>query len=90
MKQSVRHSQPKTFASVLRYTFREAQYTNTTTDVQYITTLKNITVREETLWWAEADDLKHISFVACTSYTTVIMYYVIFVCYKGASFHGYN
>ena len=43
-KQSACHSQPKTLVSVLRYTFREAQYTNTTTDVQFIMTLKNITV----------------------------------------------
>ena len=86
MKQSVRHSQLKTLASVLHYTFREAQYTNITKDVQYITTLKNITVQEEMLWWAEADDLKHILFVACTSYPTVMMYYVIFfVCNVGAA-----
>ena len=54
MKQSVsHHSQLKMLASVLHYTFRETQYTNTTTDVQYIMTLKNITVREETLQWAD-------------------------------------
>ena len=50
MKQSAHHSQPKMLASVQRYyTCREAQYTNTTIDVQFITTLKNITVREEIL-----------------------------------------
>ena len=67
MKQSVHRSQPKMLVSVLPYTFRETQYTNTTTDVQFITTLKNITVRKETLSWAEADGLKqlqHILFVA--------------------------
>ena len=37
------HSQLKILASVLHYTCRETQYANTTTDVQYITTLKNIT-----------------------------------------------
>ena len=47
MKQSVCHSQPKTPASVLHYTRRETQYKNTTTDVQYIMTLKNITVPGE-------------------------------------------
>ena len=45
-KQSAHQSQLKMLASVLHYTFMKTQYTNTTTDVQYITTLKSITVRE--------------------------------------------
>ena len=49
MKQSVRHSQLKMLVSVLHYTCRETQYTNTTTDVQYIMTLKNTTVPGEIL-----------------------------------------
>ena len=49
MKQSPLHSQPKMLASVLHYTFRETQYTNTTTDVQFIMILKNIIVPGETL-----------------------------------------
>ena len=49
MKQSAHQSQLKMLASVLHYTFRETQYTNTTTDVQFIMTLKNITVPGETL-----------------------------------------
>ena len=48
-KQSARQCQLRMLASVLHYTFREAQYTNTTTDVKFITTLKNITVQEEIL-----------------------------------------
>ena len=47
--QSAHQNQLKMLASVLRYTCREAQHTNISTDVQYIMTLKNITVREETL-----------------------------------------
>ena len=46
---STPESQLKMLASVLRYTFREVQHTNISTDVPFITTLKNITVREETL-----------------------------------------
>ena len=49
-KQSARQSQLKMLASVLRYTFRETQYTNISTGVQYITTLKDITVQEENNW----------------------------------------
>ena len=48
-KQSIRLSLLRTLASVLHYTFREVQHTNISTDVQYIMTLKSITVREETL-----------------------------------------
>ena len=43
-KQIAYQSQLIMLASVLRYTFREAQYTNTTEDALYIMTLKNITV----------------------------------------------
>ena len=42
-------SQLKMLASVLHHTCRETQYTNATTDVQHIMTLKNITVPEDTL-----------------------------------------
>ena len=49
MKQSVRHSKLKMLAFVLHYTFTETLYTNATTDVQYITTLKIITVPGEIL-----------------------------------------
>ena len=47
--QAAHHSQLKMLVFVLHYTLREAQFSNTTTDVQFIMTLKNITVREETL-----------------------------------------
>ena len=50
-KQIVRQSQLIMLASVLHYTFKEAHHTSANTDVQYITTLKNITVHEEMLWW---------------------------------------
>ena len=52
-KLSACQSQLKMLASVLCYTFREAQRTSTNTDVQYIMTLKNITVHEEMLGWAD-------------------------------------
>ena len=48
-KQSAHHSQLKMLASVLCYTFRKVQHTNISTDVPFTMTLKNITVREETL-----------------------------------------
>ena len=52
-KQIACQSQLKMLASVLRYTFRETQHTYIITDVQYITTLQNTTVREEMLCWAD-------------------------------------
>ena len=48
-KQSAHQSQLKMLASVLRYTFKEVQHTNISTDVLFTMTLKSITVREETL-----------------------------------------
>ena len=48
-KQSACQCQLKMLASVLRYTFREVQHTTISTDVQFIMSQKNITVREETL-----------------------------------------
>ena len=48
-KQSAHQSQLKMLVSVLHYTLREAQHTTISTDVPFIMTLKNITVREETL-----------------------------------------
>ena len=48
-KQSAHLCQLKMLASVLCYTFREVQHTTFTTDVQYIMTLKNITVPGEIL-----------------------------------------
>ena len=52
-KQSAHQSQLKAPVFVLRYIFREVQHTNIRTDVQYITTLKNIIIREEILRWAD-------------------------------------
>ena len=49
-KQTACQSQLKMLASVLHYIFREAHHTSTNIDVQYITTLKNITVHEEILY----------------------------------------
>ena len=48
-KQIACQNQLKMLVSVLHYTFREAHHTSASTDVLYITTLKNITVHEEML-----------------------------------------
>ena len=79
--QSAHQSQLKMLASVLCYTFREIVYTNISTDVQYITTLKHITVQEEILWWA--NDSRQIikkcvwRLVFYVLWDTHIMYHVI-------------
>ena len=52
-------------APVLHYTFGEAQYTNTTEDVQYITTLKNMSQYQYRAAHSQTDNLTLYKLTNC-------------------------